>query len=281
TNEAGGVLDDVLVYRFESYHLLVVNASNRLKIVDWIEQHRAGFDVRAEDLTFGWSMLALQGPRALELFSPLATADVSQLTYYFACETSVLGVPSLVSRTGYTGEDGVEVMLPAAHSQVLWDELIDRGGSIGLVPCGLGCRDTLRLEAAMPLYGHELSEATDPITAGLAFAVKPQSKDFIGKSALLAMPQPPAKRRVGLVLSGRRIAREGSQVFAGETSEPAEVIGEVTSGTFSPTLEKSIAMAYVAREFAVIGRSIEVDVRSKREPATIVELPFYRRSSGA
>ena len=130
----------------------------------------------------------------------------------------------------------------------------------------------------MPLYGHELSETTDPITAGLAFAVKPQPKDFIGKSALLAMPQPPTMRRVGIMLSGRRIAREGSQVFAGETSKPATAIGEVTSGTFSPTLEKSIAMAYVVREFAVVGTSIEVDVRGKREPATIVRLPFYRRS---
>src|SRR5207249_11565735 len=181
----------------------------------------------------------------------------SQLKYYFACETNVLGVPSLVSRTGYTGEDGVEVMLPAEHGQGLWDELIGRGGPIGLVPCGLGCRATLRLEAAMPLYGHEPPETTDPITAGLSFAVKPQSKDFIGKSALLAMPQPPTKRRVGIMLSGRRIAREGSQVFARGASEPAAAIGEVTSGTFSPTLEKSIAMASVAREFAVIGTSIE------------------------
>lgn len=278
TNEAGGVLDDVLVYRFESFHMLVVNASNRVKIVDWIERHRAGFDVLVEDLTFNWSMLALQGPRALELFSPLAAADVSQLKYYFACESNVLGVPSIVSRTGYTGEDGVEVMLPAAHIQNLWDELIERGRSSGLLACGLGCRDTLRLEAAMPLYGHELSEATDPITAGLSFAVKLASKDFIGRDALLSKPQPPAKCRLGVVLEGRRIAREGTLLYAAGALPEATSIGEVTSGTFSPTLQKSIAMAYIARDFAVIGEHVEADVRGKREPGTIVALPFYKRS---
>lgn len=278
TNEAGGVLDDVLVYRFESCHMLVVNASNRLKIVDWIERHHGGFEVLVEDLTLDWSMIALQGPRAIELFAPLTTVDVGSLKYYFASEANVLGVPSVVSRTGYTGEDGVEVMMPNAHGQRVWDELIDRGRSVGLVACGLGCRDTLRLEAAMPLYGHELSESTDPITAGLSFAVKPSSKEFIGKSALLSKPQPPAKRRVGVVLVGRRIAREGSLVYATGVPADAAPMGEVTSGTFSPTLEKSIAMAYVARESAVIGANVEVDVRGKREPATIVELPFYRRS---
>jgi len=282
TNDAGGVSDDVLVYRFESCHILVVNASNRLKIVDWIERHRGGFNVRVEDLTLDWSMFALQGPRAIELISAMTTTDVASLKYYFASETNVLDVPSIVSRTGYTGEDGVEVMLPNAHGQRVWDELIERGRSVGLVACGLGCRDTLRLEAAMPLYGHELSESTDPITAGLSFAVKLTSKEFIGKSALLNKPQPPAKRRVGIVLAGRRIAREGSQIFAVGTavdSSNASPIGEVTSGTFSPTLEKSIAMAYVTRDAAVAGTSIEVDVRGKRESATIVDLPFYRRAT--
>ncbi len=282
TNETGGVLDDVLVYRFESCHMLVVNASNRLKIVDWIERHRGGFDVCVEDLTLDWSMFALQGPRAIELVSAMTTCDVSSLKYYFASEADVLGVPSIVSRTGYTGEDGVEVMLPNAHGQQVWDELMAQGRSVGLVACGLGCRDTLRLEAAMPLYGHELSEATDPITAGLSFAVKLTSKEFIGKNALLSKPQPPSKRRVGVVLAGRRIAREGSQIYAvaavGDSSATAP-IGEVTSGTFSPTLEKTIAMAYVTRDATSVGANFEVDVRGKREAAKIVELPFYRRAT--
>lgn len=271
-NEAGGVLDDVLVTKFEGWHLLVVNASNRLKIVDWVERHHAGFDVQVEDLSAEWSMLALQGPRSVELLAPLVDADIAGLKYYFGCEAEVLGQRGIISRTGYTGEDGFEVILPNESANKLWETLVERGASAGLLPCGLGCRDTLRLEAAMPLYGHELSESIDPISAGLSFAVKPQAKDFIGKAALLAKPQPPAKQRVGLVLAGRRIAREGAQVLAGQVD-----IGEVTSGTFSPTLEKPIAMAYLERAAAIFDANVEVDIRGQSERATIVKLPFYRR----
>lgn len=267
-NEAGGVLDDVLVTRFDGWHLLVVNASNRLKIVDWVERHRAGFDVQVEDLSTEWSMLALQGPRSVELLTPLVGADIASLKYYFGCEANVLGQRGIISRTGYTGEDGFEVILPNDHANKLWVMLIDRGA----LPCGLGCRDTLRLEAAMPLYGHELSESIDPISAGLSFAVKLQEKDFIGKAALVAKPQPPVKQRVGLVLAGRRIAREGAQVLAGQVG-----IGEVTSGTFSPTLEKPIAMAYLERAAAIFDANVDVDIRGQSERATIIKLPFYRR----
>ena len=217
-------------------------------------------------------MLALQGPKSVELLTPLVGEDIAHLRYYFGCETDVLGQRGIVTRTGYTGEDGFEVIVPREHGVKLWETLIERGASAGLLPCGLGCRDTLRLEAGMPLYGHELSESLDPISAGLSFAVKSQTKDFIGKDSLLAKPQPPSQKRVGLVLAGRRIAREGAQVLAGQVD-----IGEVTSGTFSPTLEKSIAMAYVARDAAVIGARVAVDVRGQSETATIVELPFYRR----
>jgi aminomethyltransferase len=272
-NEAGGVLDDVLVTQFDGWHLLVVNASNRRKIVEWIERHRGGFDVRVADVSAEQSMLALQGPRSVELLAPLVQADIAGLKYYFGCEADVLGERGIVSRTGYTGEDGFEVITPRDHGLKLWEALIERGASAGLLPCGLGCRDTLRLEAGMPLYGHELSESLDPFTAGLSFAVKPQAKDFLGKAALLAMVQPPARQRVGLVLAGRRIAREGTQVLAGQVD-----IGEVTSGTFSPTLEQSIAMAYVDRAAAVVGANVELNVRGQGERAKLVELPFYRRT---
>ena len=271
-NDAGGVLDDVLVTRFENWHLLVVNASNRMKIVDWVAQHRTGFDVLVEDCSAEWSMLALQGPKSVESLAPLVSEDIAHLKYYFGCEADVLGQRGIVTRTGYTGEDGIEVIVPREHGVNLWETLIERGASAGLLPCGLGCRDTLRLEAGMPLYGHELSESLDPISAGLSFAVKLQTKDFIGRNALLTKPQPPAQKRVGLVLAGRRIAREGAQVLAGQVD-----IGEVTSGTFSPTLEKSIAMAYIAREAANVGARVAVDVRGQSESATIIELPFYRR----
>jgi aminomethyltransferase len=271
-NDAGGVLDDVLVTRFEGWHLLVVNASNRLKILDWLKPLRAQFNVQIEDYSAEWSMLALQGPTSAELLAPLVNADIPNLRYYFGCEVDVLGQPGIVSRTGYTGEDGFEVIVPRDHGVKLWETLLERGASAGLRPCGLGCRDTLRLEAGMPLYGHELSESIDPLTAGLGFAVKPQVKDFIGKAALLSKPHPPTQQRVGLMLAGRRIAREGTQVLAGQVD-----IGEVTSGTFSPTLEKSIAMAYIARDAAIVGANVAVDVRGQCETATIVALPFYRR----
>lgn len=278
-NEAGHVLDDVLVTRVEDWHLLVVNASNREKIVGWIEQHRRGFDVNVDDLSDDWSMLAVQGPRACELLAPLVSADIASLKYYFATKATVLGHPGIVSRTGYTGEDGFEVIVPRDQGTSVWEKLLDRGASAGMLPCGLGCRDTLRLEAAMPLYGHELSESIDPLTAGLSFAVKLTTKDFIGREALQSKPQPPARARVGIVLSGRRIAREGSAVFSADASPGDKPIGEVTSGTFSPTLEKAIAMSYVERPNAAVGSSVLVDVRGQREPGTISALPFYRRHS--
>jgi aminomethyltransferase len=274
TNDAGGILDDVLVYRFESYYYLVVNASNRLKIVDWISRRQQGSDVQVDDETTRTFMLAVQGPRALEVLHPHVNVEIDGLAYYTGCEAIILGRPGIVSRTGYTGEDGFEVVVDSSDVAEVWHRLITDGREIGLLPCGLGARDTLRLEAAMPLYGHELDEGIDPLTAGLSFAVKFKAVDFPGKSALQAVRvKGVEQRRVGLVLTGKRIARDGAIVL-----QDGRAIGTVTSGTFSPTLQKSIAMAYVALEAAQIGQSVEVDIRGKREPATLVELPFYKRS---
>ena len=183
TNEAGGILDDVLVYRFEEFYVLVVNASNRTKIVDWIAQHRAGHDVAVDDVTTATFMLAVQGPRALETLMPHVNADIGRLAYYHGSEVVVCGRPGIVSRTGYTGEDGFEVVVEASDGLDAWHALLATSREIGLVPCGLGARDTLRLEAAMPLYGHELTESIDPLTAGLGFGVKLGKRDFLGKSA--------------------------------------------------------------------------------------------------
>jgi aminomethyltransferase len=273
TNEAGGVLDDVLVYRFDAFYYLVVNASNRLKIVDWITRHRAAFHAHVEDQTLATFMLAVQGPRAVEVLHPHVNVEISGLTYYSGCEAMVFGRPALVSRTGYTGEDGFEIVVAASDGPDVWHRLISDGKEAGLTACGLGARDTLRLEAGMALYGHELTESIDPLTAGLSFAVKLKAGDFIGKSALVAIKNAGLhKERVGLELAGKRIAREGSTVF-----HDGRQIGEVTSGTFSPTLQKPIAMAYVDKGTAGVGQGIEVDIRGKREPATVVALPFYRR----
>lgn len=270
----GGILDDVLVTRLENECLLVVNASNREKIVGWIDAQRGEFDVKLVDDTRDSFMLALQGPRALEILQPHVDGELSPLKYYRCLLGNAFGVPAVISRTGYTGEDGFELIVSREVAEEIWTKLLAAGESAGLLPCGLGCRDTLRLEAAMPLYGHEMDETVDPFTAGLAFGVKLDKPDFIGRAALVACSQrDDLPVRVGLQLEGKRIAREGSQLFAGDRQ-----IGRVTSGTFSPTLERSIAMGMLPREFGLPGRRLDVDIRGRREPATVVALPFYQRS---
>jgi aminomethyltransferase len=274
-DESGGVLDDVLVYRFEPFYYLVVNASNRLKIVEWISKHQAGFDTHVEDQTLATFMLAVQGPRALEVLHPHINVEIANLKYYSASEAMVFGRPALVSRTGYTGEDGFEIVVASSDGPDVWHRLMSDGKELGLAACGLGARDTLRLEAGMPLYGHELSDCIDPLTAGLSFAVKLNAKDFIGKPALVTLKNAGIHReRLGLVLEGRRIAREGAPVL-----KEGKEIGEVTSGTFSPTLQKSIAMAYICKGSAAPGQPVEIDIRGKREAARLTSLPFYRRQA--
>jgi aminomethyltransferase len=269
-NEQGGIHDDVLVYRWPYGYSMVVNASNRAKIVACLEQHRGGRNVQVQDQTLQTAMIAVQGPKALALVAGLTDADAAKLAYYHAAPTRCLGQQCVVSRTGYTGEDGVEFMIGAAYAVPLWEELVKRGGK----PCGLGARDTLRLEAAMPLYGHELSEETDPFQARLDWAVKMDRGDFVGRAALeRRRADATLPIRVGLELAGKRIGREGAAVLAGERP-----VGRVCSGTFAPTLQKTIAMAYVERAAAAPGTRLAVDVRGKPEPAQVVPLPFYKRA---
>ena len=254
TNDGGGILDDVLVYHCGERAVgLVVNASNREKIVVWSEKHLTD-DCRLVDETLKTGMFAVQGPQATHLFGP----EINGLKYYRWVETSLYGVPVLVSRTGYTGEDGFEIVVSGDDTETLWCKLFAAAEPLGGMACGLGCRDTLRLEAAMPLYGHELSESIDPISAGLTSSVD-FAKDFIGRSALQLVAERGVKRtRIGLTLSGKRAAREGSLVYAGE-----QCVGEVTSGTFSPTLNGVIAMAYIDRDHAIPGECLQVDLRGR------------------
>jgi aminomethyltransferase len=269
-NEQGGIRDDVLVYRWPYGYAMVVNASNRDKIVAWLAEHRGGRNVEVSDRTFDTGMVAVQGPKALELCRGLTAADAERLAYYSATPTTYHGQPCIVSRTGYTGEDGLEFMLGAALAVELWEQLVARGAR----PCGLGARDTLRLEAAMPLYGHELAEDIDPFQAGLSWAVKLDKGDFIGRTALLRRRQDPALwQRVGLELEGKRIAREGAAVLS-----DGGAVGRVTSGTFAPTLGKAIAMAYLDPKHTPPDTACAVDVRGKPAPARVVPLPFYRRA---
>lgn len=270
----GGILDDVLVYRLPDRWELVVNASNREKIVNWLK-HAAGFaSIEFCDNTLTTGMIAVQGPNALALMKHAAGLDLAAMKYYTASDMQYLGTSGVVSRTGYTGEDGFELVMPAADAQQVWSALLEHRERFGVVPAGLGCRDTLRLEAAMPLYGHELSETIDPLTAGLGFAVKFDKPEYPGKAALEVIKSRGIEMaRVGLVLDGRRIAREESPVHI-----DGQAVGKVTSGTFSPTLQKVIAMAYVPKSAAYPGTIVQVNLRGTLVNAEIIALPFYKRT---
>ena len=269
-NESGGILDDILVYRMPAGFAAVVNASNREKILTWLQAQSDGLYVEIGDQTFESTMIAVQGPKAVELVAGMFADDVSGLKYYFATATKYKGEPCVVSRTGYTGEDGFEVIVPNALGVALWEEFASKGAA----PCGLGSRDTLRLEAAMPLYGHELTESIDPIHAGLAWAVKLDKGDFIGKEALQKATADNTKSvRVGLEIDGKRAAREGCAI----TDADGATVGTVTSGSLCPWLDKSLAMGYVSPALASVGSGLDVDVRGTKLPATVVPLPFYKR----
>jgi glycine cleavage system T protein (aminomethyltransferase) len=272
--EDGGILDDVIVSRFEEHWGIVCNASNRDKIVAWIEKHRAGHDVELTDQTTATAMIACQGPKTMEVAEQFGAGDISSLKRYRFTVRQVGPIAITIYRCGYTGEDGVEVVVPAGLVGMLVPKLLGTKNSPHPLvrPAGLGSRDTLRIEAAMPLYGHELSEDWDSLTAGQSWCVD-LSRDFIGSEAMRAVKEQGVPRRlVGLQLEGRRIARQHAAVYRG-----GEAIGEVTSGTLSPTLGTSIAMGFLPAEASEVGTTVEVAVGSKRTGATVVKLPFYKR----
>ena len=280
-NESGGVLDDVLVYGApapaevwgEDAALgVVVNAGNRDKLVAWFNQHAAGFDAQVTDRSLSTAMIAVQGPGAVAAADALTGGAASPLKNYRGTAATLDGHGVYVSRTGYTGEDGVEILCPADAALSIWERLVAHTAPHGGMPVGLGARDTLRLEAAMPLYGHELSEDINPFEAGLGFGVTlAEGRDFIGRDALAAAKPAPARVRIGLVLEGRRVAREGTAVLS--NGAPA---GVITSGTFSPTLQRPIALALIDPSAA--DGELTLDLRGKSLPATAAPLPFYRRN---
>lgn len=274
TNEQAGILDDVLVYRLaDADFLMVVNASNRLKIVDWMQHHlSARSGIEFADATLETAMIAVQGPLAIELVAPKVDCELAAIGYYHAVEAKIDGVEAIVSRTGYTGEDGCELIVPAAAAKKIWEDILHTGRDQGAMACGLGARDTLRLEAAMPLYGHELNEEITPLEAGLGFAVNLEGRSFPGSSILAAIKRDGPKRiRVGLELAGKH-TREHYAIFSA-----GQPIGEITSGTFSPTLQKPIAMGYVPPQFVQLGTELSIDIRGASEPAHVIKLPFYKR----
>lgn len=272
-NEHGGIVDDVLIYKISNEkYLLVVNAANRHKDAEWVKAHLFD-DVKFEDISDNIAQLALQGPKAKEIAEKIVPAEgIPQKYYSFIQDVDVQGINCIVSRTGYTGEFGYEFYCAAEDGPKLWNLLLEAGAEYQLIPCGLGARDTLRLEAAMPLYGHELTDDITPLEAGLDFFVKLAKDKFIGKDAILAKGDKKVVR-VGLKITGRGIAREHCDVYNGETK-----IGYVTSGTHCPYLNAPVAMAMVPVEFANTGTSLEIDVRGRRITAEVVPLPFYKRS---
>lgn len=273
--EAGTYVDDLLVYRVsDAEFLLVVNAANAHKDYAWLES-RLTEDVEIRDVSGDYGLLALQGPRAQEILTELTEIDLSQILYYRFEVAEVDGHKAIVSRTGYTGEDGFELYLSPASAPLVWDRLLEVGVSSGLVPAGLGARDTLRLEAAMALYGHEIDDTTTPLEAGLSWVVKLTKGDFVGREVLAGQQAEGVEQQlVGFEVTGRGIARQGYEVlFAGE------VVGRVTSGSFSPTLEKAIGMAYVPPDLAESGTEIQIQVRKNAVPARIVPMPFYKRKT--
>jgi aminomethyltransferase len=273
----GGILDDLIVYRLADERFLVVpNAANREVVVGELRQRLAGRAAAVDDASLRTSLVALQGPHAAVLLAPLCDVDLSALRYYAMVEGHVVGQPAYVARTGYTGEDGFELFLDWADAVPVWDALLEAGEPLGILPCGLGARDTLRLEAGMPLYGNELDRDTNPFEAGLGRVVKfDKPGDFVGRGALEQVARDgPARQLVGLTVRGRGIARHGHDVFLRGHSEPA---GVVTSGAPSPTLGMPIAMAYLPPPATQVGTMVEVAIRATRADAEVVPLPFYKR----
>lgn len=271
----GGTVDDLLVYKLaDDHYLLVINAGNIEKDVAWLQEHRID-GVTIENISDRVAQLAIQGPLAEQILQKLTETDLSQIgVFRFEQNVLVDGVPALVSRTGYTGEDGFELYFEADKAEQLWDRLLAAGAEDGLLPCGLGARDTLRFEARLPLYGQELTREISPIEAGIGFAVKTDKEvPFIGQEALKEQKENGAPRKlVGIEMIDRGIPRTHYPVYAGE-----EKIGEVTTGTQSPTLKKNVGLALIKSEHAALGTQLEVEIRGKRLRAQVVATPFYKR----
>ena len=273
TTEAGTFVDDLTVYKFADDHYMVtVNASNIDKDVAWMQDHTRG-NVEVRNLSDATALVAVQGPKALEILQKLTPLNLSGIKYYWFTQGKVQGQDAVVSRTGYTGEDGFEVYLPPQHAAALWNALLEAGTPLGLLPCGLGARDTLRLEAKMALYGNDIDDRHTVLEADLGWILKLEKGDFIGKAALAKQKtQGVARKLVGFEMTGRGIARSHYAIVKG-----GKPIGEVTSGGPAPWLNKNIGLGYVAAEHSAVGTEFEILVRDNPVPARVVPTPFYKR----
>ena len=271
-NEKGGIIDDLIAFKVDNETAyLIVNAANIDKDFEWIKSRESKFNVKVENKSDEYGLIAVQGPKAEEVLQQIANIKLKEIGFYQFTEGRVKGVKAVISRTGYTGEDGFEIMVEKDATITVWRDLLD----LGVKPAGLGARDLLRLEASYLLYGNDMNDETNPLEAGLRWTVKFDKEDFVGKTALLEIKEKGLKRKlVGMILEGRNIARHGYKIFG----EDGEEIGEVTSGNFSPTLNKSIALGYVKVGFHKKGTKLTVKIRNKDVKAEVVKLPFYRGS---
>ena len=268
--ENGGIIDDLLVYKIKTdYYLLVVNASNKDKDFEWISKN-APDDVNVKDLSDQFSLLALQGPKSKEVLRSLVNFDLNDLKSFRLLNQEVNGHEMIISRTGYTGEDGFELYLKPDVAETTWNAIMEAGKNYDIMPVGLGCRNTLRLEAALCLYGNDIDEEINPLEAGLNWTVKFDKNDFYGKSALLEISDAGVERKlIGFILKDRGIARNGYDIEV-----EGEKVGFVTSGSFSPTLDENIGMGYLKNQYAKAGKEIKILIRNREVKAEVVELPF-------
>ena len=275
TNENGGIVDDLLVYRFNDEKLLlVVNAGTTEKDWDWITSHKGeDDDIALTNASPSYCQIAIQGPKALGILQKLTETNLDEIKYYHFTIGYVDGVESIVSRTGYTGEDGFEVYAPADTAKQLWEKMLEIGANDGILPCGLAARNTLRLESAMSLYGHELGDDINPLEANLGWITKLQKGDFVGRDRIAELKENGIKRKLaGFEMREPGIARDGYDVYVGD-----EKVGTVTSGSPAPFLKKNIGLAFLPPQFANAGQEIKIDVRGKRLAAEVVPTPFYKR----
>ena len=273
--EHGGIIDDLLVYRGPDHYMLVVNASNKEKDLAWVRKQADGFDVQVSDESDATALLAIQGPEAAAVVQSLADTDLETIGYYRFRLGSVAGVEGVISRTGYTGEDGFELYVPAGDGMRLWNDLMAAGKDHGLIPTGLGCRDSLRLEMGYPLYGNDLDEEHTPLESGLGWITKLDKGDFLGRKALVRQKEEGVTRRlVGLRLTERGFPRHGYPVVRGDGE-----VGEITSGVVSPSLGIGVAMGYVPTELAKPGTEVGVRIRDRVIPAVVQRPPFYTEGS--
>ena len=270
----GGIVDDLLVYRLPDKYMLVVNAANLAKDFAWLKSHLEG-DVKLDNASDATSLLAIQGPNALKVASGLIDYNFDNLPYYKSAYVEIAGCRVLLSRTGYTGEDGFEIYIPNEYAEPIWKAVIAAGQNLNLKLIGLGARDSLRLEMKMALYGNDIDQDTTPIEAGLAWIVNFESGDFIGSDVLKKQKaEKPKRRLICLELEGRAYPRKGYDIVSG-----GEKVGTVTSGTFSPSVQKPIALGYLPLPLTKIGNQVEVKIRDKLFPATVVKPPFYKKGS--